>query len=66
MATKLQLDEKLVADAVQLGRHKSKKEAVTQALEEYIQRLRQLEIIDLFGSIEFDPDYDYKAQRKVR
>jgi len=64
MATNLQLDDTLIETAVKLGKHKSKREAVTQALIEYNQHLRQLEILSLFGSIDFDPEYDYKAQRR--
>jgi hypothetical protein len=37
---------------------------VTQALMEYIQKRQQLQIVGLFGSIDYDADYDYKAQRR--
>jgi Bacterial antitoxin of type II TA system, VapB len=63
MATNLALDDRLIADAVLVGHHNSKKAAVTAALKEYIQRHKQLEIIDCFGCIDYDPDYNYKAQR---
>lgn len=43
----------------------TKKATVSQALMEYIQRRRQLDILDLFGTVEYDDDYDYKKQRKV-
>jgi len=36
---------------------------VTEALQEYIQRRQQAKIVDLFGTIDFDPKYDYKKQR---
>ncbi len=65
MATNLQLDDTLIEEAVRLGEHKTKKEAVNQALLEYTRRLRQLELFDLFGTIEYDEDWDYKAQRRV-
>lgn len=65
MATNLQLDDRLIDEAVRLGEHKSKKDAVTQALIEYTQRLRQLDLLDLFGTIDYDDDWDYKAQRRV-
>jgi Arc/MetJ family transcription regulator len=65
MATNLQLDDKLIEEAVRLGDHKTKKEAVMQALIEYTQRLRQLDMLDLFGTIDYDEDWDYKAQRRV-
>lgn len=64
MATNLQLDDKIIETAVRLGRHRTKKEAVTQALIEYNRHLQQLEIFDLFGTIDYDPDYDHKAQRR--
>ena len=49
--------------ALQLGHHKSTQEAVVKALEHNIQDLKQQEILELFGTIEFNPDYDYKQQR---
>ena len=47
-----------------MGGHRTKKATVTEALEEYIQRRKQVRVIDLFGKIEFDPEYDYKKQRR--
>ncbi len=64
MATNLAIDDALITDAVRLGGHKSKKAAVTAALESYIRHYRQQEILELFGAVDYDPDYDYKAQRK--
>ena len=64
MATNLALDDKLIEEARDLGKHRTKKEAVTAALEEYVQRRKQLRILDLFGKIDFDPTYDYKAARQ--
>lgn len=63
MATNLQLDDRLIRQAVELGRHRTKKAAVTQALADYIRHLKQERILDLFGKIYFDPAYDYKRQR---
>jgi Arc/MetJ family transcription regulator len=63
MATNLQLDDRLIREAVTLGNHRTKKAAVTQALADYIRHLRQERILDLFGKVEFDPDYNYKRQR---
>ena len=63
MATNLQIDDKLITKAVLLGGHKTKKEAVNHALLEYIQRMEQKKVLDLFGKIDYDPDYDYKSQR---
>ncbi len=63
MTTNLAIDDQLVNMAVELGRHPSKKAAVTAALKEYIQHHRQNQILLLFGQIEYDPDYDYKKER---
>lgn len=63
MATNLALDDRLITDAVIVGHHSSKKAAVTAALKEYIQRHKQVEIIDFFGSVDYDKDYHYKRQR---
>jgi Arc/MetJ family transcription regulator len=63
MATNLQLDDRLITEAAALGKHRTKKEAVTRALMDYISHLRQDRILDLFGKVEFDPAYDYKRQR---
>ncbi len=63
MATNLALDDRLIEEARKRGRHRTKKEAVTKALEEYVRRHRQLAILEDFGTIDFDPGYDYKAER---
>jgi len=63
MATNLALDDKLIGQAVKVGQHKTKKEAVTIALKEYISHRKQLDIIKLFGSIDFADNYDYKRAR---
>jgi len=66
MATNLALDDALIEEARRAGKHKTKKEAVTAALGEYIQRRKQVRILEAFGSFEFDPGYDYKAERRKR
>lgn len=66
MPTNLAIDDKLINEALRLGKHKTKKAAVTEALKEYILRRKQVQIIGLFGSIDYDEDYDYKKQRKVK
>jgi len=63
MATNLQIDDKLITKAVKLGGHSTKKDAVTQALTEYVRHLEQERMLSLFGSAEFDPRYDFKKQR---
>ncbi len=64
MATNLAIDDKLIEEARLIGKHATKKAAVTEALHEYIQRRKQIEILDLFHSIDYDPNYDYKEQRR--
>ena len=64
MATNLALDDSLIEAACRAGGHKTKKEAVTTALREYIQRHRQRRILEAFGPFDFDPSYDYKAERR--
>ena len=63
MATNLQIDDKLITKAVKLGGHRTKKAAVTQALAEYVRHLEQGKVLSLFGTVDFDPRYDYKKQR---
>ncbi len=64
MATNLAIDDQLINTAVNVGHHPSKKAAVTAALKEYIQHHKQKQILSLFGQIEYDPDYDYKEERR--
>jgi len=65
MATNLVLDDKLIDTARKLGGHKTKREAMTRALEKYVRWLRQQTIVFEFGRIDYDPKFDYKKQRKV-
>lgn len=64
MATNQALDDGLIEAAREIGGHRTKKAAVTAALEEYVQRRRQLRVLDSFGRIEFAEGYDYKTQRR--
>ena len=64
MATNLAIDDRLIEQARILGKHRTKKAAVTEALQEYIERHRQVQVLGLFNSIEYDPKYNYKEQRK--
>lgn len=48
---------------MELGGMKTKRQAVNEALLEYVKRREQLKVLDLFGTVDFDRDYDYKAQR---
>ena len=66
MPTNLALDDRLIEEARRAGGHKTKKEAVNAALDEYVRRRKQLQILNAFGTIDFDPSYDYKAERRRR
>lgn len=66
MPTNLDIDDTLLDEALKAGGHKTKKATVTEALEEYIRHRRQIEVLDLFGKIDIDPDYDYKEGRSRR
>lgn len=63
MATNLAIDDELLEEALRIGGHRTKKATVTEALQEYIRRRQQAQILDLFGQIDYDPEYDYKKQR---
>lgn len=63
MATNLALDDALIEKARRIGKHKTKKEAVTSALREYVRRRQQLEVLDLEGQVPFDEGYDHKRLR---
>ena len=63
MATNLAIDDQLIIEAQTIGGNKTKKAAVTEALKEYIQRRKQLQLTSIFGKIDYDPDYDYKQTR---
>lgn len=66
MPTNLAIDDRLIIEAQKVGRHRTKKDAVTAALDEYIQRRKQQDILPLFGTIEYGANYDYKKERKKR
>jgi len=66
MATNLSLDPKLIERAVEVSGERTKKAAVTRALEEFISRRRQKRLIDMMGKLEWDQSFDYKAERSRR
>ena len=66
MATNLDIDQRLLNEALRVGGHRTKKETVNEALKEYIRYRKQLSIKDLFGKVDYDPDYDYKKLRRRR
>ena len=66
MATNLALDDRLLEEALKIGGKATKRETVTEALQEYINRRKQVGILELFRSVDYDPTYDYKKQRRRR
>jgi hypothetical protein len=66
MATNLSLDPKLIEQAVKVSGERTKKAAVTRALEEFIARRKQKHLLELMGKLEWDTDFDYKAERSRR
>jgi hypothetical protein len=63
MATNLSLDPKLIEQAVKVSGERTKKAAVTRALEEFIARRKQKHLLDLMGKLEWDVAFDYEAER---
>ena len=63
MATNLSIDPELIERALEVSGERTKKAAVTKALQEFIARRRQKRLLDLFGKLEWDAAYDYKAGR---
>ena len=64
MATNLSIDPELIEQALKVSGERTKKAAVTKALQEFIARQRQSRVMDLFGKLEWDAAYDYKAERQ--
>ena len=63
---KLAIDDRLLEEARRVGGHRTYNATVTEALEEYIRRRKQTRILELFGTVELDPHYDYKKRRRSR
>lgn len=63
MATNLAINDQLLTNALEIGGFRSKKDTVNAALEEFIQRRKSEDVINLFGQIEFEEKYDYKKMR---
>ena len=66
MATNLSLDPALLEQAVKVGGERTKKAAVTRALQEYIARRQQKRLLDLIGKLEWEESFNYKADRSRR
>jgi hypothetical protein len=65
MATNLSIDPELIELALKVSGERTKKAAVTKALQEFIARRRQKRLLDLMGRLEWDPSYDYKTERSL-
>jgi Arc/MetJ family transcription regulator len=63
MATNLEIDPRLLERAVKASGERTKTAAVTRALREYVARHEQKRLVELFGALDWDPDFDYKAER---
>jgi hypothetical protein len=63
MATNLALDQELLDHAFRVSGEPTKKAAVTRALQEFIARREQRRVAELFGKLEWDTSFDYKAER---
>jgi Arc/MetJ family transcription regulator len=63
MATNLSIDPELIKRALEVSGERTKKAAVTKALEEFIARRRQKRLLDMMGKLEWDRSYDHKAER---
>ncbi len=64
--TNLAIDDRLLAEAQKVGQHRTKRETVNAALKEYVQRRKQQKILSIFGSLDYDPGYDYKRERSSK
>lgn len=63
MATNLSIDPELIELALELSGERTKRAAVTRALEEFVARRRQRRLLDLMGKLDWQSSYDYKAER---
>jgi Arc/MetJ family transcription regulator len=66
MATNLDIDPKLIDQVLKVSGERTKKAAVTKALQDFVARHRQRSLLDLVGKLDWDPDYNYKKERSRR
>lgn len=64
MATNLSIDPRLIDKALEVSGERTKKAAVTKALQEFIARRQQKNLVELFGKLEWDETFDYKRERQ--
>jgi len=63
MPTKVAIDDRLTCEAQKLGNHRTKSDTMTFALNEYIRRRQQANVVSWFGTIDYGPSYDYRRER---
>lgn len=63
MSTNIVINDDLLNNALKIGGYKSKKDTINAALQEFIRRRQIEDVIELFGTIQFDEDYNYKEMR---
>ena len=66
MLTHLAVEVSLIEEACQLSGQLTANEVATQALQEYIQRRKQLKLLDLFGTVEYHDNCNPKEQRHFK
>ena len=65
MQISIEVDQQLIAEALALSNFSTENQLIEDALREYIQRRQQQKILELFGTIDYEENYDYKQQRKI-
>ncbi len=66
MASNLAIDDQLLTQALSVGGFRTKRHTVNEALREFIQRRKRVELLSLVGKVEYDPRYHYKKERRSR
>ncbi len=66
MPTNLAIDDQLLNEALRLGGLRTKRETVNRALEDFVRRQKRLKALEAFGTVDFDPEWNYKAARRRR
>ncbi|HEV8378893.1 MAG TPA: type II toxin-antitoxin system VapB family antitoxin [Tepidisphaeraceae bacterium] len=62
----MRIDPQLLRKARRLGSFRTNAQAINVALAEYVRRREQLKIFELAGTVDYDPRYNYKRQRRIR
>ena len=66
MATNVAIDDRQLTKALHVGGFGTKRETVNEALRQFIQRRERVDLIGLFGTVNYDPKYDYRKDRRRR